>query len=327
MQTDFWRYSDDEKRAVFNEIKQNTTVTPKAIEKDWWVSHVIKSLFSLRCSEALTFKGGTSLSKAWGIINRFSEDVDISIDKSFFGLSGETRSSRDRIRKLSRKYIREELCPELASVLWVNGAAECEPLFKISKDSDADPSVILIPYRSIYPEEDYIKGTVKVEISCRNMFEPREMRPIRPIVAECSPMIEWPELMVPTVTPDRTFLEKVFLLHEEYQKNYPRHKRMSRHLFDLAKLYETGWAEKALANRELFDAIVEHRREFNAIRGIDYSKHTPENIRVVPPDNILPLWREDYEQMIRQFIYGPVPTFDEILEILWKINALIGQGI
>jgi predicted nucleotidyltransferase component of viral defense system len=119
---DFWAYPDDAKADLYEKIHKEMKVDPKAAEKDWWVSHVIKAVFELRCADALTFKGGTSLSKAWGITERFSEDVDISIDKSFFGLSGETRSARDRIRKLSRKYIHDEVMGELSSILYVLGA-------------------------------------------------------------------------------------------------------------------------------------------------------------------------------------------------------------
>ena len=312
MKADFWQYTDEQKLSVFNEIKENTKLSPNAVEKDWWVSHVILALWNIRCADALTFKGGTSLSKAWNATHRFSEDVDISIDKSFFGLSGETRSSRDRIRKLSREYIREEVMPELQSTLATFGANLCEVTFKLRQDSDADPTVLLIPYRSVLPEDPYIKGSIKVEFSCRNMREPREMRRIKPIVCECSPVIECPDIVVPTVVPTRTFLEKVFLLHEEHQKDYPRYKRMSRHLYDLAMLDEAGWADKAMADRELFDAVVEHRRTFNAMRGIDYSGHVPQNLKILPPAEVIGLWKEDYKVMCEGFIYGPAPSFKEL---------------
>ena len=82
------------KREIFAEIHNKTNVSPKAAEKDWWVCHAIKSIFEMRCADALTFKGGTSLSKAWGVSNRFSEDVDISIDKAFFGLFGTSETAR-----------------------------------------------------------------------------------------------------------------------------------------------------------------------------------------------------------------------------------------
>ena len=320
MTIDFWQFSDEEKLSVYNEIKEKKRLSPKAVEKDWWVSHVIASVFQLRCAEALTFKGGTSLSKAWGVIERFSEDVDISIDKSFFGIDGSTRSARDRIRKLSREYIHEEVVTELQATLAMYGGYESEVTYKTRKDSDADPTVLLIPYRSLLPEEEYIKGVVKVEFSCRNLLQPRELRPIRPMVSELSPVVGFPETLVPTVVPTRTFLEKVFLLHEEFQKDYPRHKRMSRHLYDLYRLSEAGYAAEAIADRELYDTLVEHRRTFNAIRGIDYDRQRPSDLSILPPKDLLPLWEDDYRMMCEEFIYGEAPSFKDLMAAISAIQ-------
>ena len=152
----FWLSSDDEKRDAYFKIKEKLNVSPKAAEKDWWVSHVIKAVFSLDCAEALTFKGGTSLSKAWGITQRFSEDVDISIDKSFFGLSGDTRSSRDRIRKLSRKYIQEVVRDELRGLVYVYGGD------KYVWDDVAEYILLLSKpayYRDAVVKHGYMRGT------------------------------------------------------------------------------------------------------------------------------------------------------------------------
>ena len=187
----FWLSSDDEKRDAYFKIKEKLNVSPKAAEKDWWVSHVIKAVFSLDCAEALTFKGGTSLSKAWGITQRFSEDVDISIDKSFFGLSGDTRSSRDRIRKLSRKYIQEVVRDELRGLVYVYGGDKYEVNFKVRQDSDADPTVLLVPYYSVLPADPYIKEVVRIVFSCRNLREPRELRSIVPFAAQFPPAPFW----------------------------------------------------------------------------------------------------------------------------------------
>lgn len=326
----FWKEPDNKRIELFYKIKDKKNVSPKAAEKDWWVCHVIESLFKLRCAEALTFKGGTSLSKAWGITERFSEDVDVSFDKSFFGLTGETRSARDRIRKLTRKYIANEIPGELQATLGVLGGVECYVEYVERTDSDADPTVLKVHYHSILPKDPYIKEFVKLEFSCRSPREPRELRKITPFAAELSPMIDFDETIIPTVVPTRTFLEKVFLLHEEFQKNYPRHKRMSRHLYDLHMLDKNGWSGKAMADRELYDSLVEHRSIFNAIRGIDYSKHTPDRISILPPANLLPLWEEDYKAMQDQFIYGESPAFPELLDSIRSIqerfHATAGAG-
>ena len=319
---EYWDFSDEQKISLFEEIKKQKNVSLKAAEKDWWVSHVIRAVFSLLCTDkdALTFKGGTSLSKAWGITERFSEDVDIAIDRSFFGISGDTRSARDRIRKLSRRYIRDNVAPELESYLRVFGAKDFDMLYKDRKDSDADPTVLLIPYYSILPEDPYIKPVVKVEFSCRSPREPREMRPIVPFAAELSPVIFFPETVVPTVLPTRTFLEKVFLLHEEFQKNYPRYRRMSRHLYDLYRLDKAGYADKAMSDSALYESLVEHRRVFNAIRGIDYSHHRREELSFLPGDALLPLWEEDYRSMQDQFIYGDSPSFKDLMAALTALQ-------
>ena len=322
---EFWDYSDSDKLDLFGKIRKEKNISLKAAEKDWWVCHVIRAVFSLQCAEAdaLTFKGGTSLSKAWDVTKRFSEDVDVAIDKSFFGISGETRSARDRIRKLSRKYIGNEVLYELSSALYVFGARNCEVGYKPRHDSDADPTVLLIPYYSILPEDPYIKPVVKVEFSCRSPRGPREPRAIQPFASELSPVIFFPETIVPTVVPTRTFLEKVFLLHEEFQKDYPRYRRMSRHLYDLYQLEKSGYADKAIADTELYDTLVRHRSVYNAIRGIDYSRHRREALQFLPPDNLLPLWEEDYKSMQDQFIYGESPSFGELTATLSALQERI----
>lgn len=316
----FWEEPDNRKIELYNKIKKEKNVSPKAAEKDWWVCHVIQSLFKLRCADALTFKGGTSLSKAWGITERFSEDVDVSFDKSFFGLEGDTRSARDRIRKLTRKYVANEIPGELKATLWVYGAEECYIDYVESTDSDVDPTVLKIHYHSILPEDPYIKEFVKLEFSCRSPREPREVRIIKPFAAELSPVIDYEKTEIPTVVPTRTFLEKVFLLHEEFQKNYPRHWRMSRHLYDLFKMDEAGITEKALADKDLYDSLVEHRNIFNAIRDIDYSNHTPDKLNIIPSAEILSLWEEDYKAMQEQFIYGESPDFKKLMGAIRSIQ-------
>lgn len=324
---DFWKFTDEQKISLFEEIERNKHVSMKAAEKDWWVCHVIQALFRLRCADALTFKGGTSLSKAWGITERFSEDVDVAFDKSFFGLTGDTRSARDRIRKLSRKYISNEVQCELIATLRIFGAIECDVAYLPRTDSDADPTVLRVEYRSILPEDPYIKEYVKLEFSCRSPWGPREVRPIEPFVTELSPLVWFTPTSVPTVTPARTFLEKVFLLHEEFQKDHPRHRRMSRHLYDLYKMDKAGYGEKALSDKELYSSLVEHRSVFNAIRGIDYSGHNPGNISIVPPPDLMPLWEEDYRFMREQFIYGETPDFPELISTIQSIQDRIRDHV
>ena len=122
-----------------------------------------------------------------------------------------------------------------------------------------------------------------------------------------------------TVVPTRTFLEKLFLLAEEFQKDNPRSMRRSRHLYDLEKLMDTQYGREALADRSLYDAIVEHRRTYYALKYVNYDLHAPATIDFMIPDRAMEAWRTDYAEMRRFFIYGQSLEFDALME---RINEL-----
>lgn len=227
------------------QTSERVGLPPQAVEKDWWVTMTLKALFESSCRDFITFKGGTSLSKGWHVIERFSEDVDIAIDKSFWGIAGDNKSQRDRIRKLSRAYIGQDLVAEMRTLLAEYGASDFELRVVPTQDSDADPTLVLLPYRSIYADIDYVESQIRIEFSCRSMQEPRERIEIRPLIAEAYPnlfgKLEFP---IYAVVPTRTFLEKAFLLHEEFQKENPRVERMTRHLYDLERLMDTDFGRR-----------------------------------------------------------------------------------
>lgn len=249
-------------------------VNQVAIEKDWWVTVTLKALFQTDCRDSLIFKGGTSLSKGFNIIERFSEDIDLAINHSFFGIEGTSKSQREKLRKKARAYIHETLSSQLDARLKEMGVSGYS-IENVSQeqdkngewrliDSDKDPSVILLHYPSILEDTiNYIPPRVKIEISCLSMDEPTELRPIRSLIGESFDGEDTDaESLVRTVVPTRTFLEKLFLLAEEFQKEKPRSVRMSRHLYDLEKLMDTEYGKDALSNRKLYDAIVEHRKTY-----------------------------------------------------------------
>ena len=132
--------SIDEQRAILNNVSLKTGLIENAVEKDWWVSMVLKALFQSSCAEHLVFKGGTSLSKGWSLIQRFSEDVDIAIDRSFFHFDGElSKKQRTQLRKASLKFIREELAVELDSILKGMGIKDYSIVLPELIESDKDP--------------------------------------------------------------------------------------------------------------------------------------------------------------------------------------------
>ena len=219
MKNNFWTFSDEQKSMFVAQTSERVGLPPQAVEKDWWVTMTLKALFESSCRDFITFKGGTSLSKGWHVIERFSEDIDIAIDKSFWRIAGDNKSQRDRIRKLSRAYIEQRLVAEMQALLEGYGASDFELRAVPAQDSDADPTLVLLPYRSIYANIEYVESQIRIEFSCRSMKEPRERIEIRPLIAEAYPDV-FGELVFPiyAVVPTRTFLEKAFLLHEEFQK-------------------------------------------------------------------------------------------------------------
>ncbi len=296
-----------------------------AIEKDWWVTVTLKALFQTDCCDSLIFKGGTSLLKGFNIIERFSEDIDLAISHSFFGIEKTNKSQRDKLKKLARKYIQETLAAQLGDQLKSMGiightieiitqvqdkSGEWKPI-----DSDKDPTVILLHYPSIVEDSiSYIPPRVKIEISCLSMDEPTEERQIHSLIGETFEDEDTDaNCKIRTVVPSRTFLEKLFLLAEEFQKDKPRSIRMSRHLYDLEKLMDTEYGQEALVDRALYESIVEHRRAYYALKYVNYDYLAPASINFMIPEKDMEAWEADYADMRRFFIYGQSLEFDKLL--------------
>lgn len=310
----------DEKRTILTNISTETGIIENVVEKDWWVSMVLKALFHhTSCADHLVFKGGTSLSKGWSLINRFSEDIDLAIDRAFFGYSGElSKKDRTKLRKASLKYIRETLAEELKANLVGMGIKDFSIELPELIESDKDPEIILVPYQTVLEESEfigYIPFQIKVEISCRSLREPFDGIMMRSMIANAYPDEEFSEeeFEINTVRPSRTFLEKVFLLHEEFQKHEVRSLRMSRHLYDLEKLMDTDFAKEAMEDTALYVSIVKHRNEFTHNSGVDYKKHHPSTISILPPDSLKEEWEKDYANMRQSFIYGESLDFNALL--------------
>ena len=314
--------------------KDHPGINQLAIEKDWWVMVTLKALFRTTCADSLIFKGGTSLSKGFQIIERFSEDIDLAISHSFFGIDKTSKSQREKLRKMARVFVHDTLSSEMDArlqELGVSGYRVENVTHQLDKDgnlkaidSDKDPTVILLHYDSVVEGSvDYIPPRVKIEISCLSMDEPTEVREIQSYIADSFKEEDETLASIRTVLPSRTFLEKIFLLAEEFQKDKPRHVRMSRHLYDLERLMDSEYGRKALADRGLYDAIVEHRRTYYALKYVDYDKHDPRAISFVPPASVQELWAADYADMKRYFIYGDSLSFEQLIERVEELQERV----
>lgn len=314
---------------LFQAISNKTGIPPFAVEKDWWVTQCLAVVFSLEIKDHLLFKGGTSLSKAWNLIHRFSEDIDLAINRGFFGYHGRlSKPQRTALRQLSSAYTSGPFLEMLRKGFSERGIHDLGIEVRQSVHSDEDPRIIEIIYPNDIVSPGYLSPKVLIEIGCRSLHEPYSVRKFGSLIDEIFPEQPFSEylIQVPTVIPERTFLEKVFLLHEEFQRpsEKVRSERMSRHLYDVFRLSESGSILKVLNNQELYETIVQHRFEMTRIGGVDYNKHHPMHIRLLPPQEHEASWRKDYNRMREQMIYeANPPTFDMLLEQLLALNNRI----
>ncbi len=149
------------------------------------------------------------------------------------------------------------------------------------------------------------------------MKQPYEVNLISSLVGDAFPEIDDETLAeIPTITPTRTFLEKAFLLNEEYQRRSPRTDRMSRHLYDLERLMDTSFANAALADMDLYQEIITHRQRFYHVGGVNYDLNHPATITFCPEGELRDKMRLDYETMKTSMIYGEKLPFEALIERL-----------
>jgi predicted nucleotidyltransferase component of viral defense system len=323
-----------EKATILQEVSNKQGLAPFAVEKDWWVVQTLSIIFDLNVGNHLVFKGGTSLSKAWNLIDRFSEDVDLAIDRQFLGFEGELGKKQiTALRKAANNYISEIFFVELQSAFVKKGFQDLKWEIVKTTESDQDPVIINLYYPNSITTPGYIKPRVQIEIGCRSLREPFSPQEIVSLIDIEFPntIFAQPVSTIPTVNPERTFLEKIFLLHEEFSKPKEkiRVKRLSRHLYDVYQLSQTKFADAALQNKELYETIVQHRFKFTKVGDIDYNLHQPQTINPIPSADIIEAWKADYKIMLDQMIYGDAPSFETIIftlnELKTKMNSLDWQ--
>lgn len=332
---DFYTIDKEEKEAIFNAIATELGMTPFAVEKDWWVSRTLNIIFRMNIAAHLVFKGGTSLSKAWKLINRFSEDIDLAIDKEFFeGYKGDiSRTQIGKLRKEAGIYTTGTFFADLQEAFRANGFQELE--FKVidSGESDQDPRIIEIYYPNIISQPtEYVLPRVQIEISCRSLREPFTVKRFGSLVDEYYADRDFTEPLfeVPTVNPERTFLEKLFLLHEEFHRPIEKMRvdRLSRHLYDIYHLTKAGIADRAIVDKELYETIVAHRYKFSRVGDVDYNLHHPKNLNPIPVGEKMAEWNADYTKMMEEMIYEEnKPSFADLINNLSELRTRLQEVI
>lgn len=242
------KLSDETKKNLFSNTGAAVGLPPVAIEKDWWVVRTLSLISNMDCSNSLIFKGGTSLSKGWNLIKRFSEDIDLALDRSFLGFVDPlSKADIRRLRRESFKYITLKFVNDLQQQFHESGLVNVEVKPQQLNIHDQDPSIIEIYYPKLTEQESYVKPGVLVEIGFRSLREPISQRSFSSLLSEyyTSAVFADKPVTFDVVNPERTLLEKIFLLHEELQrpKDKRRVTRMSRHLYDIERISEAGYLD------------------------------------------------------------------------------------
>ncbi len=328
MSNEWYNIPSQTKINAYTQVSESTGIAPYAIEKDWWVVQVLSGVFELKVGKSLIFKGGTSLSKAWNLIERFSEDIDLVFDRSFFGFDGVlTRSQIKKLRKITGEYIEDKLSSDLEKKLKDNGLSDIKLNYVKQTASDADPVKVEIHYPNVIEYPGYVEPRVLLEISCSSQMEPMEVRSFSSLLDDHyleSDFAEGP-IEIPTAIPERTFLEKLFLLHEEFHrpKDKIRVKRLSRHLYDVFQILKSEHGLNAIAHKDLYQSIVKHRQAFNHVGGIDYNLHQPQTLNPLPIPDIINAWEADYRTMQEEMIYGDSPDFQKLIDTIKDFTATV----
>ena len=338
----FIQLPDERRLNAFMEVNRSMRLDAFSVEKDFWVCWTLRELFTLPgIGEHLTFKGGTSLSKAWKLIHRFSEDIDLIVDKEVLGFGGDAApdkapSNKQRKARLEalmetcRRWVQDKLRTELAARIaetlgWDGWHLEIDP-------NMPDGQCLLFHYPSVFPPSTtgYVPQQVKIELGARSDDWPHEEKFILPYVIEQFPALDANAgATIRVLAAERTFWEKACLLHEETFRpaDKPRKLRMARHYYDLWCLLTAGVGERALADTALFQRVAEHREIFFRYAWVDYSTHKPGTFRLVPPANHLPDWKSDYEAMRGPMFFGETPSFDEIIRVVSEFEKTFNATV
>lgn len=318
----FLQISDDEKWKIYQDVSNKIGVPPQAVEKDVWVTLMLRMVFKSNLAPYFIFKGGTSLSKAFNLIQRFSEDIDLGIDRRRLGFEGDL--SKGQVRKLRRAchtFVSGELKEVLVQQLDEYGidVSLYELVVENERISDQDPETILVNYKTLYDKEEisYLLPRVKIEVSARSLIEPNQPETMKSWIEEQYPVASFVEesFVVSTTNPQKTFLEKLILLHEEFEKpkDKIRHIRMSRHFYDIGQILNSEHGQAALQNTELFESIIAHRKVMTPTKTTNYENLTLHSLNIIPPNNIFQLYKSDYKEMQENMIQGESLDYDTLL--------------
>lgn len=336
----------DDRAALFGETGAARGVANTIIEKDFWVCWTLKRLFGLseNAAASLVFKGGTSLSKAFGIIRRFSEDIDLSFDRADLGYTGDRDpESEDISRKRSgqliddlvgdvERHIAENLLPALRAAIVEQLGEPSHAEWSLTVDAD-DAQALNFHYPTALPTSQYqgmayITPRVKLELGARGDPWPAERKVIRPYASDDFPdYFENPDTTVTVLSARRTFWEKATALHAEAHRpaESATPQYFSRHYYDLAMLLDSDEGRAAAADLELLATVAKHKATFFRSSWANYDTARPGSLRLMPNEARMKDLRADYRAMAPMMFDDTPLSFDDILSSIEKFQEAINR--
>ena len=299
---------------LFAETAARRGMTPAIAEKDFWVTWTLGKLFSYpELSRILMFKGGTSLSKVFGLIERFSEDIDLILDwRILTGEDPEAPRSKAKQEKLNRE-IDERGQTYIAGELFQRVAACISPICQCSIN-EGDQHILSVHYPKGF-DDPYLRPEVQLEIGPLASWLPFGEYTIRPYAAEAFPEVfDQGECQVRAIKAERTFWEKATILHHEAHRpaGSPQPRRQSRHYYDLAKMAASPVKDQALADLGLLASVVEFKKRFYPRGWAMYDLARPGTLRLVPEGHVLASITTDYRAMANM-IFGEYPALNVLM--------------
>ena len=320
---------DNERSELFLESANLMGVRAAIVEKDFWVVWVLDKIFSdEKLRKILMFKGGTSLSKVFDLIGRFSEDIDLILDwrevtKEDPQIDRGSKNRQDKFNKRINKeavvYIKNEMLPAVSKIV--------SPLCRCEIDSD-NPYNIKVTYPSAF-KDGYLRSEILLEIGPLASWLPFGSFEIKPYAARYFPDIfKRAKCKVNAIEAKRTFWEKATILHQEANRSLdkPLPPRYSRHYYDLAVMAKGRVKKEALADTKLLEQVVSFKQKFYPASWAKFEEAKPGSFKLLPPNERINDLKKDYRAM-EHMIFDKALTFDEIIEKLKNLEYEINKDI
>ena len=337
--TPFHSLSLDEQRDAIGVAAGESGRPPHLLEKDIWVVQILQNLFATEYGGALTFKGGTSLSKAYNAIRRFSEDIDITYDIRAIAAdlveknngspipptTSQAGKWTNQIRERLAEWVSCEMAPAIASQL---DEAELAAEVKVEVIEDK----IVVSYEPLFSGGGYVRPEVLLEFGARATGEPREERAIECDAAAHIQGVEFPAARPWVMSVERTFWEKATAIHVYCRQRRRLPPRLSRHWNDIARLDDAGYADKALSNHSEALCVARHKSMFFRERGtggnwIDYGAAVNGGLQLVPEGLAYQVVKNDYERMVEDgILLDDSEEFDDLMRRCSELEEKANQA-